>query len=170
MSIALHTPEPVVLELKLQWKRAGRIRRSIDGRTLQFTKVENDPGVYRIMFEADRVSRQVYIGESEDRRRRAQAYQRGRAGQGTTRRVHDALKETLRQPGATARFQVAREPAFKVRGRLVPLVMTSSFNRRMVENAALVYAAMRGRAAVFNAETGRRAEPQTATSRKSGRT
>lgn len=160
MPISPHTPRPFDLHIKLQWRRPGAV--TLEGSSLTFPNIPSEPGVYRIRCQLVDGTTRVYIGESGNLRARARSYARGisaarAADHATTgkllpanRQLHDDLVLLLKRGGA-AQYQYAKDPEMVIGNKAHHLDMRRQFQRRLIENAALVYSELRGRAEIINA-------------------
>jgi hypothetical protein len=153
---------PSRLCVEFGWARVGEVTGSTDlGRwPLAFPELRPTPGVYRLLLSG-RSGSEVYIGESDDVRRRGRQYRRGDETQKTSRRVHEHLLARLADGWTVqmeivtvARYSLGRGPWFDTDLRLPE-------HRLLIENAALAQAfaaATEGAAAarVLNRITDRR--------------
>lgn len=156
MPIALHTPPAVELALRIQWRRAGTISLASGGR-LVFPPVKEEPGVYRIRCSRPGGEVRVYVGQSSNVRQRVRTYSRpSKNTRHTTktpnRLLHNDLVAVLRN-GGSAQFSVAKPPTLWIGNGEVSLDMRALSHRVLIEHAALVYADIRGRATIINADT-----------------
>lgn len=91
------------LTVEFDWQRIGLVTSDTgaDGALrLRFPdELSSDPGVYRLLFVAHGPA-EVYIGESDNVRRRGRQYRRGDGSQKTSRWVHEHLRSRL-SGGAT---------------------------------------------------------------------
>jgi hypothetical protein len=132
---------PSHLCVEFGWVRAGEVTGSTDlGRwPLAFPELRPIPGVYRLVLSGPSGS-EVYIGESDDLRRRGRQYRRGDGSQKTSRRVHEHLVARLGDGWAvhmeivtTARYSLGHGPWLDTNLRLQE-------HRLLIENAALAHA------------------------------
>jgi hypothetical protein len=161
MPISSHTPRAFDLHLEIQWRRPGDI--TLERGSLRFPDTPPEPGVYRIRCEGADGAKRVYIGETSNLRRRAASYARGtsearrqlsaQTGKAfpANRQLHDDLVRTLRR-GGSAQYQSVKEPVLTIGVRSHQLDMAKTFQRRLIEDAALVYSQIRGRAEIINAD------------------
>ncbi|MFN8127127.1 MAG: hypothetical protein U0R64_11545 [Candidatus Nanopelagicales bacterium] len=86
------------LSVQFEWLRVGPVTRAVaaDGHAeLHFPDgLRSEPGVYRLVF-ATRHRAEVYIGESDNVRRRGRQYRRGDGTQSTSRWIHEHLHDRL---------------------------------------------------------------------------
>jgi hypothetical protein len=132
---------PIRLCVEFGWARVGEVTGSTDlGRwPLAFPELRPIPGVYRLLLSG-RSGTEVYIGESDDVRRRGRQYRRGGGTQKTSRRVHEHLVARLADGWtvqmeivAAARYSLGQGPWFHTDLRLQE-------HRLLIENAALAQA------------------------------
>ena len=155
MPISTHTSAPVELSLTFQWTKTEPILLRSDG-GLDFPDVAKKPGIYRMRCTIPGRPPRVYIGESANLKSRVRAYASASAAvdgaSPPNRGLHRRLVNALRH-GVSAHYQLMREPVqMSIGGGAVELRLAHPFHRRLIENAALVYAKSRGRALVINAQ------------------
>lgn len=142
----------------MTWLRAGHV--TLDASAdLVFPELPRSPGIYRLTF-ADAPGQDlphVYVGESEDVRKRASQYRRPGPTQQTSQRIHAELVEHLRRGGSVT-MAVATEAAIHARGESSTLPLGRKTARVLAEHAALALTYLDGDAVAMNRDKDIRAE------------
>jgi hypothetical protein len=120
-----------------QWRDAGRLQIGPDGK-LVFPEFPCIPGIYRLLLR-DRQGSSVYIGESEDLKRRMQHYRTPGPRQLTNLRLHRRIRDVLEGVGAVE-VATATDATLYLDERPLPLDISRKAFRRLLESAALVHA------------------------------
>jgi hypothetical protein len=138
----------VDVRVSFAWRPAGTISLEDSGR-LRFPVLPASPGLYRITLTArpDEVRPHVYVGESDNLRRRASHYRNPGPTQQTNIRLNRMLRSHL-EGGGIVSLDVATEVFVGVAA--VPLDLRASAARRLAENAAVVGIALAGAAGSAN--------------------
>lgn len=137
-----------------EWREAGLIALDAEGDVL-FPLLPPMPGIYRVTLSGapGQERGRIYIGETDDLRRRATNYRNPGPTQDTNIRLNAALKAQL-TGGGTARLAVVT--AARVQegdtGDAVVLDLSRKAPRLLVENAALVMAQLAGDVDIENLE------------------
>jgi len=119
------------------WRELGAL--SLSAARIRFPDVPAVPGVYRFDL-ADR----IYIGETDQLKRRFQGYRTPGISQATNIRLNAALT-TLLQSGRTVAAASITNAIVDVDGQRVPLDLSYKPARLLVESAALVAERLAGR-------------------------
>jgi hypothetical protein len=117
-----------------EWQAAGEVM--LDAARPRFTDLPSVPGLYRLTFEGHDVSR-VYIGETDNLRRRAQRYRTPGAAQPTNVRMNKELVEALAAGGRVSCATVTEAGISLDVGEAKPLDLSRKTSRLIVENAAM---------------------------------
>lgn len=127
----------MIVCVEFEWKNEGPIE--LDrARKIKFPQFPNVPGIYQItLTDAKRTS--VYIGETDNLRRRAQNYRTPGPTQHTSIRVNKKITMILANGGAV-RVAVAEGASLVLDGKPAVLDLHQRASRRLLENAALVVA------------------------------
>jgi len=116
------------------WQSAGEI--SLDGRPV-FPALPVAPGLYRFTFEAPGAAPRVYIGETDELRRRAQDYRTPGATQRTNVRMNKELVDAI-HGGSRVWCAVITAASISLDGASPRLLdLTRKTSRLIVENAAM---------------------------------
>ncbi len=121
------------------WRELGGL--SLSAARIRFPDVPAAPGIYRFDL-GDR----IYIGETDQLKRRFQGYRTPGISQATNLRLNAALT-TLLQSGRTATAASITNAIVDVDGQRVPLDLSYKPARLLVESAALVAERLAGRPA-----------------------
>lgn len=120
--------------VEFEWRRVGDIWS--DGRPA-FPALPVAPGLYRFTFESPGAAPRVYIGETDELRRRAQSYRTPGTSQRTNVRMNQELLEAI-QSGARVWCAVVTEAFISLNGGASqPLDLSRKTGRLIVENAAM---------------------------------
>lgn len=95
----------------------------------------------------------IYIGESDDLRRRVRHYRNPGPTQQTSQRIHDELRAHL-AAGGTVTVSVATSAEIKTDGRSAALLLARKTARVLVEHAALGLVYVNGTATIINRDRG----------------
>lgn len=137
----------------VEWRYAGVIALDADGEGL-FPALPHEPGLYEMTFAGAReqTSARVYVGESDDLRRRAAHYRNPGPTQETNRRLNAAIKAQLAS-GGVVRLAIATEAkVIGAAGTTQPLDLARKASRVLAENAAIVLAQLGGTVEIVNLE------------------
>ena len=132
---------PVDVRVRLQWYDAGTVRLDARGKPA-FGDIERAPGLYRLTLTGGGIGvrARVYIGETDDLRRRlSRNYRNPDPSQKTNVRINVLLREHL-GAGGTVTLAVATVATVWLGGAEQPLNLTHSAVRLLAENTALVLA------------------------------
>jgi hypothetical protein len=120
-----------------EWRSIGSLKLDAGGR-IAFPALPADPGVYQ--FDLRSGPRSVlYIGESDNLKRRAQNYRTPGPSQPTNLRLNARLVEHLREGGAVE-LSITTRARVEIAGEWGDLDMTWKPSRLLVENGALLLA------------------------------
>jgi hypothetical protein len=135
------------VSVEFEWTRTAKIDLGPDGK-LKFPNLPLDPGLYRLWLGGAEHSA-VYIGETDNLRRRATHYRNPGPSQRTNIRLNERLRTHL-AAGGRADMYVVITAKLEIDGNRIPLDLSQKAARRLVENAALVEAAVSGADQVEN--------------------
>jgi hypothetical protein len=152
VSLLLTELEPVELDVqvRMRWYRPAAVTLGGDGRLL-FPLLPHSPGIYRLtLADAPGQARsQVYVGESEDLRRRTGHYRRPGPTQQTSLRINALLQEHLQQGGSVT-LAVATSATVTAGGTAQDLSLGRKTARVLAEHAALAMIYLDGNADIVN--------------------
>jgi hypothetical protein len=120
--------------VEFEWRAAGEIQ--FDGKPV-FPSVPVAPGLYRFTFEASGAARRVYIGETDDLRRRVQLYRTPGASQRTNVRMNHELVAAMRAGVLVSCAVITTASLSLDGGESRPLDLSRKTGRLIVENAAM---------------------------------
>lgn len=121
----------------LEWRILGTVE--LDGKgSLRFPAMPIEPGIYRFAVSGPELSA-VYIGETDNLKRRMQHYRTPGPTQVTNRRLKNELGRVLRTDGRVE-VSVATDARLVVDGHKALANMRHKAYRVLVEHAALVSA------------------------------
>jgi len=142
--------EPVDVHVVLQWTDAGTVDLDASGK-LVFGTLETVPGLYRMTLTGGRLTRrQVYIGETDNLRRRLSTnYRNPGPSQRTSLRINALLREHLAAGGSVALATAVRAD-LRLAGADATLDLGRKAARLLAENAALVSQQIRDDADIVN--------------------
>ncbi len=142
--------ELIDIRVVLRWRSAGAVSLD-DGGKPAFPSQEQVPGLYRLTFIGAQLQRPaVYIGESDNLRRRLSSnYRNPGPSQQTSLRVNARLREHLAE-GGTVRLDVATAAQLHLPNSNLALDLGTKPGRLLAENAALVLTQVGGNVDVFN--------------------
>ncbi len=124
--------------LTMAWQEVGSVSISDDER-LTFPDIGKTPGLYRITIRRA-TSREVYIGEATNLRRRFHNYRSPGPTQVTSKRINGLLMKVLTE-GAEVGVAVALEAMIDSGHGPEPADLSSKVMRCLAENAAILAAA-----------------------------
>jgi hypothetical protein len=138
------------VRIRLEWRDAGSIALDASG-GLAFPRLPPQPGLYRMTLTAPGQSTaRVYIGETDDLRRRANGYRNAHEGQQTNVRLKGRLG-TLLGGGGSAQLSIALAAQVDDgKGVVTPLDLSRKAARVLAESAALVLAQLAGDVEIEN--------------------
>jgi hypothetical protein len=116
------------------WRSAGEIR--LDGKPV-FPSLPVAPGLYRFTFEAPGAALRVYIGETDELRRRAQHYRTPGATQRTNVRMNQELLAAIRSGSRVWCAVITTASISLDEGAPQALDLSRKTGRLIVENAAM---------------------------------
>jgi hypothetical protein len=142
--------EPIDVHVVLQWTDAGRIELDATGKPV-FGVLDAVPGLYRMMLTGSGLTRRkVYIGETDNLRRRLSGnYRNPGPRQQTSLRINALLREHL-AAGGSVTLATASCAHLRIAGVDEDLDLTRKAGRLLVENAALVAQQVRDDADIAN--------------------
>jgi hypothetical protein len=117
-----------------EWAAVGEV--SLDGRPV-FPALPASPGLYRFSFEAAGVAPSIYIGESDDLRRRLYNYRMPGASQRTNVRMHEELIVAIANGSRVSLATIGAATITLDDGPSRLLDLTRKTSRLIVENAAI---------------------------------
>ncbi|CAL9584650.1 hypothetical protein SUDANB95_05070 [Actinosynnema sp. ALI-1.44] len=147
-------PEPDMAEVdvrvRLTWWRAGEVRMDRGG-GLVFPALPHVPGIYRLtLSEAPGQTRpMVYVGETDDLRRRLNSYRTPGSTQQTNVRLNEVVINHVRTGGRVV-VAVATDAEVEVFGEIRPLSFRRKSARVAAEHAALAAVYLDGSREVVN--------------------
>jgi hypothetical protein len=130
-------PVELDVQVRMRWHRPAAVTLDDAGRLL-FPLLPHSPGIYRLTL-ADapgQVRSQVYVGESENLRRRTGHYRRPGPTQQTSLRINALLREHLQQGGSVT-VAVATSATVATVGTAQDLSLNRKTARVLAEHAAL---------------------------------
>ena len=133
---------PVLVSLEFQWRPLGRLQLGEDGR-LKFPVAPGKPGLYRFRFVGGSDSR-LYIGETDELRRRFQHYRTPGVRQQTNIRINEEFRRRMEAGGDIEVDIVHDRIAVSSAGAPVGVDLADKAVRRLLEHAALVSEAAAG--------------------------
>jgi hypothetical protein len=138
------------VRITLDWHDAGSISLDQSG-GIAFPKLPPQAGLYRMTFATPgRNTVRIYIGETDDLRRRAGGYRNAHEGQQTNVRIKGLLG-TLLSEGGTARLSIAvAAHVHDGKGVTSSLDFSRKAARVLAESAALVAAQLAGDVEIEN--------------------
>jgi len=135
------------VSVEFEWTNPAKIELDPDGK-LKFPNLSLDPGLYRFWLGGVERSA-VYIGETDNLRRRAAHYRNPGPSQRTNIRLNERLRTHL-AAGGRVEMNIITTAESEIDGKRIPLDLNQKAARRLVENAALVEAAASGADQVEN--------------------
>jgi hypothetical protein len=142
------------VHISVEWRDAGVIALDVDGEVL-FPALPREPGLYEMTFAGGRgqARSRVYVGETDDLRRRATHYRNPGPTQETNRRLNAAIKAYLTD-GGVVRLAIATEARVtsQVGATAQALDLTRKASRLLAESAAMVLAQLAGAVEMENLE------------------
>jgi hypothetical protein len=147
------------LSVRCGWEFVGPVTRTVRGDLAQLhlpDALTSRAGVYRLLLDGPSI-REVYVGESDNTRRRGRQYRRGDGSQTTSRWVHQHLHDRL-STGMTIVMEMATAAQHRLgEGPWLDSDLSLREHRLIVENAAIVEAVAAGERVVLNRVVSRRA-------------
>jgi hypothetical protein len=118
----------------LRWRKIGAVVLDFGDR-LQFPEARGEPGIYRIELyvKDDRV---LYIGETENLKRRFYQYRNPGKSQATNHRICAEIRRTLRS-GGRVEVSLAEEGWFCARAGCTRADLASANQRRLLEQLGI---------------------------------
>lgn len=145
------TDPDVDVRVRLTWHRAGQVIH--ERGKLVFPALPRSPGIYRLTFSGSSDHPRMYIGESDDLRRRTGHYRNPGPTQQTSQRIHQELITHL-AAGGTVMMSVATNAVIEADGETTQLPLARKSARVLAEHAALGIAYLDGKAAIVNRDRG----------------
>lgn len=127
--------------IDVELRPVGAVALGSEGK-LEFPGLSVQPGIYQFRLVGADTSA-VYIGESDNLRRRLAHYRSPGPTQPTNIRLNERLRTHL-AAGGTVEVSVATEAELQLDGAAAPLDLAKKASRLLVENAVLVTAAASG--------------------------
>lgn len=124
-----------------EWKEEGTAQLTDDGRPL-LPSLPRSVGIYRLTFEG-RGKSAVYVGETEDLKRRAYHYRNPGPRQKTSLRINALLRQELSQ-GTQVTIATVTEPRIEIEGKEITVDLARRTHRLLFENAVLLAVAHEG--------------------------
>jgi hypothetical protein len=124
------------VSVEFEYQRAGDVTMAKDG-TLLFPSLPAIPGMYRFRLLGPSEAISTYIGESDNLRRRSAHYRNPGPTQKTNLRMQAQLR-THFERGGTVEFSMVTTATLAVGRDAMPLNLSLTAHRRLLENAALV--------------------------------
>ena len=142
------------VRVSTSWERAGDIVLDAAG-DLVFPAIPGEPVVYRLTMSGapGQVLPSVYVGETENLKKRAAGYRKPSPRQQTSFRMNNELREHLKAGGRVV-IAVARSATIEALGESTPLPLERKTARVLVEHAALALIYLDGGAVVMNRDKG----------------
>lgn len=122
--------------IDFDFKTVGEVSVGAD-RKLYFPPLPTTPGVYRFRLLGLSGAVAVYIGETDNLRRRSNQYRNPGPTQQTNIRMQARLRSHV-DSGGTVEFSTVTEARVMVGGMGAPMDLSHKFHRRLLENTALV--------------------------------
>jgi hypothetical protein len=119
----------------------GTVALGTEGK-IEFPLLPGEPGIYQFRLLGLGESA-VYIGETDNLRRRSANYRNPGSGQPTNIRLNERIRSHL-QAGGKVELSVATEARLELDGAPSPLSLARKASRLLVENAVLANAAASG--------------------------
>ncbi len=143
--------ESVDARVVFEWHRLGSASLDAAGKIVFPRPLPADPGLYRFLLTAPDAQDRIYIGESDNLRRRlASNYRNPGPRQHTSLRVNGVLVEHLRAAGQVT-IDIAVAASLTVAdGSAVDVDLGRKAGRLLAESVALVLAQLTGDAAIEN--------------------
>lgn len=149
-AVELTDPE-VDVRVRMTWNRAGMV--TVQQEKLVFPALPKVAGIYRLTFSGLSDHSRIYIGESDDLRRRGGHYRNPGSTQQTSQRIHHELLAHI-AAGGTVTMSVATNAEIETDGRSAPLPLARKTARVLAEHAALGMAYVNGTATIINRDRG----------------
>lgn len=139
------------VRVRFVWRSAGRV--GLSRGKIEFPQVPRVPAVYRLTFIAVDGPTRIYVGETDNLRRRVGNYRNPGPTQRTSQRIHGELVQHL-TAGDSVRMSVATEAEIEADGQRTALPLARKTARVLAEHAALGLAYLDGEAEIINADRG----------------
>jgi hypothetical protein len=150
LAVELTDPE-VDVRVRMTWNRAGTVIAE-QGR-LVFPALPKASGIYRLTFSGLSEHTRIYIGESDNLRRRAGHYRNPGPTQQTSQRIHDELLAHI-AAGGTVTMSVATSVEIETDERSAALPLARKTARVLTEHAALGLGYVNGTTTIINRDRG----------------
>ncbi len=121
------------ISVNIEWSSAGEVRWDDNGKPI-FPSLQAAPGLYRLRFAA---TREVYIGETVNLKRRAGNYRNPGSTQQTSTWVNERLN-VAREANEVVLVETSDHAFVVVRGATIAADLTTKPVRLLLENAALL--------------------------------
>lgn len=128
--------------VSFEWSDAGAVTLDSDGKP-SFPSLPRVPGIYKLMLAEPEGTTAVYIGETDDLKRRSGNYRNPGPSQRTSLRINALLKAQL-AAGTKITMAIATKAMLEINGVTGDLDLTRKASRLLAENAALVKATLAG--------------------------
>ncbi|SEQ23831.1 hypothetical protein SAMN04488000_102271 [Lentzea albida] len=139
------------VRVRCVWRIAGEVGLSDDKPV--FPRLPRVAAIYRLTFAASTGRPRIYIGETDDLRRRVGNYRNPGPTQQTSQRLHHELVRHL-SSGGTVSLSVAIEAELETDGRRSALPLARKTARVLAEHAALALAYVDDVVDIINADRG----------------
>lgn len=141
--------QPVDVRVFLRWSDAGAVVIDDAGK-LYFGRLQQLPGLYRLTLTGLGRRPQVYVGETDNLRRRlAGNYRSPGPSQQTSKRINRLLLDQLSQSVAV-RLAISTAATVWINNEAADLDLTRKASRLLAENATLVALLTAGEADIVN--------------------
>ncbi|MDX8145003.1 hypothetical protein SK854_23030 [Lentzea sp. BCCO 10_0061] len=139
------------VRVRCVWRVGGEVGLSND--KLVFPRLPRVAAIYRLTFANSAGRPRIYIGETNNLRRRAGNYRNPGPTQQTSQRLHDELVRHLAS-GGTVSLSVAIEVEIETNGQRSALPLARKTARVLAEHAALALAYVNDVVDILNADRG----------------
>lgn len=126
----------VDVRVRLRWRDLGEVQVDVGGK-LSFGRLEPTPGLYRLTLTEPGNRTRIYVGETDNLRRRAGNYRNPGPSQQTSQRINRILLDHLGR-GGQVRLAIATAATAWIQSEQAELDMSRKASRLLAENAALV--------------------------------
>jgi hypothetical protein len=116
------------------WHPAGPVR--LQSGALRFPKVDPHPGVYRLMLSGP-AGLSVYVGETDNLRRRMGNYRSPGPSQQTSLRIHELLRTHLAEADGRVVVEIVSDVEVVTSQQRAAADLTSKAQRVLIEHAAI---------------------------------
>jgi hypothetical protein len=127
----------VRVSVDFDWTEVGSVVLD-DGGKVKFPKLPSEPGIYQLDFQSGPESA-LYIGETDNLRRRSGNYRNPGPRQRTSLRINGLLLKHLRAGGDVG-LVVTQHAKIEIAGEWADLPLDSKAARLVVESSALLVA------------------------------